>query len=73
MEDIFLKKCGNIKWKREFVKELYSLDNKKLLEDVIFNQQPDDWDGYMSTKGNWKANMSLEILEYRLKEIGWLK
>lgn len=72
LDIVFLPKCGNLIWKKEFVKELSKMNNDQLFERTLEEQEPDDWDGCFTKRQRWKAAVSLDMLRYKLINDGWL-
>lgn len=66
--------CDTV-WKKDFVdNELLSIkDNEKLLDFILSKQEPDEYDGCYSTKGEFYAKKSVQFLKWKLStETSWL-
>lgn len=62
----------NYNYKKRYIKELLAMDNDALFEECLSEQVPDDYDGFFTDQGWFRASISKEILVDRLKESNFL-
>lgn len=58
------------KWQIEIAEDVKEMDNKTLLDEVLFLAQGDDYDGEFTKEGEWQYDYLVMELENRLKD--WL-
>lgn len=60
-----------LKWQEEYLEDIKKMSNSEVLEEYAYYCSGDDYDGCMTSRGEWKFGKITEELNKRLEAVNF--